>query len=431
MKRTIILASCIICLILGGVFYWHTNQTIVLHIGLFSGSNWNVPDANSYTLIDEAIAQFEEAHPNVEIVYESGIRKSDYEEWLSQEIIKDDMPDVYFVPSEMFSTLAKNGSLKKLNTHISEDDDFTTSVYYEKSLEAGIWKEDMYALPYESVPNLMFVNKTLLKQEGIEMPRDHWTWEDFYEICKKVSKDTNQDGTMDQFGYYGYTWEQAAYSNGAILYDELSNRIQLDQESVMDAIAFMRRLSALQDEKVTSEMFDQGQVAFCPMNYSDYRTYMPYPWRVKKYSNFEWDSIPLPSGPKGGNTSQIDTLMVGMSSRTKHAQLAWEFMKLLSSDADYQRQLVKHSQGVSVLKDVMQAEDVMEALKEDNPGDSQFKLTALDDVMNHGVAIRKTETYEQIMQTADASINTLLQNDQDIENALILLQRQINTLLSR
>lgn len=39
----------------------------------------------------------------------------------------------------------------------------------------------------------MFVNKTLLQKEGIEIPNNDWTLDDFYEICQKVTRDSNND----------------------------------------------------------------------------------------------------------------------------------------------------------------------------------------------------------------------------------------------
>ena len=71
-----------------------------------------------------------------------------------------------------------------------------------------------------------------------------------------------------------------------------------------------------------------GRVAFRPFTFAEYRTYKPYPWRIKRYSGFEWDCIPMPAGPSGSNASQLDTLMAGMSSRTLQEKLAWEFLNL-------------------------------------------------------------------------------------------------------
>lgn len=414
-----------------GYGYWKSQQTILLRLGVFSGSNWDVPNGDSYSILDDAIQSFEETHPGVKITYQSGIRPEEYEEYIAQQILMETIPDVMFLPSNMFSTLANNGTLQNLDGMMNQDDEFSTAIYYETSLMEGNLNDTYYALPYESVPNLMFVNKTLLQQEHIKLPDTDWTWDDFYDICKAVTKDSDQDGVLDRFGFYGYTWEDAVYSNGTQIYDEGLHRVTLDDERVIEATAFMRKLVALHSERVTSEMFDKGQVVFCPMNYSDYRTYMPYPWRVKKYSNFEWDCITMPKGPQGGNTSSIDTLMIGMSSKSNHKTLAWEFMKTLSAKQSYQTALVESSQGVSVMKEVMQSSEVIHILKEDNPGNSTFEMTVLDDVMKNGIAIRKTESYEQIMSNAQAQINTLLENDSDIEHALILLQRQLNTMLQK
>lgn len=429
-KRNWFLAVILFAASITGYLYWKSQQQVILRLGVFSGSNWDVPNPDSYSLLDDTISSFEAAHPGVKVVYQSGIRPEEYEEYIAQQILHDTIPDVMFLPSNMFSTLADNGTLQNLHQMMEQDETFSTDVYYETSLMEGNLNDTFYALPYESVPNLMFVNKTLLEQEHIELPDNDWTWDDFYTICKAVTKDVDEDGVLDRFGYYGYTWEDAVYSNGAKIYEEESNAVTLDDERIIEATSFMRKLVSLHSEKVTSEMFDKGQVVFCPMNYSDYRTYMPYPWRVKKYSNFEWDCITMPKGPQGGNTSSIDTLMLGMSARSSHQHLAWEFMKTLSSEA-YQTALVETSQGVSVLKQVMQSQEVIDTLKKDNPGNSTFEMTVLDDVMKHGIAIRKTESYEQIMSSAQAQINTLLENDSDIENALILLQRQLNTMLQK
>lgn len=424
------LSGILIIFILIGISYSSQPQRI-LQIGIFAGSNWNVPTGSSYERIENAIALFNEKYPDVKVEFQSGIRTDMYEEWISREIIKDQLPDVFFLPSQMFSTLAKNGTLENLTAYSKNDSSFSLNQYYDNSLKEGMLENELYALPYESVPTLMFVNKTLLNQEGIEIPKNNWTWDDFYSICQKVSKDTDGDGVQDQFCYYDYTWEDALYSTGSAFYDESNNQANLSSSKVLETVAFMRKLNTLNSEKVTSVMFDKGQVAFQPMNYSDYRTYMPYPWRVKKYSTFEWDCITMPASATGGNISQIDTLMLGLSSRSDNKAMAWEFMKLLSSDDVIQSELAKDSQAVSVIKSVMTSQDVIDALKEDNPGSSSFEMTILNDVMEQGIAIRRTEQYNQIVQIAEAQINELMNNDADIENGLAKLQRQIDTYLRK
>ena len=56
---------------------------IELRVGTFAGSNWDVPQGESYAYLDHVIARFEAEHPGVKVTYQSGIRKSDYTEWLA------------------------------------------------------------------------------------------------------------------------------------------------------------------------------------------------------------------------------------------------------------------------------------------------------------------------------------------------------------
>ncbi len=62
----------------------------------------------------------------------------------------------------------------------------------------------------------MFVNRTLLEHEDIPLPDDDWTWDDFLAICQRVTRD--RDGRPDQFGFYGYTWQDAAVTSGQTLF---------------------------------------------------------------------------------------------------------------------------------------------------------------------------------------------------------------------
>lgn len=55
-------------------------QETVLTVGVVAGSYWDAPTGNCYAVIDDAIARFEQAHPDVRVEYTSGILKRDYSE---------------------------------------------------------------------------------------------------------------------------------------------------------------------------------------------------------------------------------------------------------------------------------------------------------------------------------------------------------------
>lgn len=229
--KRIIAVGLVISLLSVGFVIYPKQQKIVLTFGMFAGNKWDVPDDNCYQMIDQVIKEFEKEYPNVTIKYESGVMKDDYSEWLSQKALKGDLPDVFMVLPEDFSTFSSVGMLKNLDSYTKIDKAFKKSNYYEGSYDAGTYKGTQYALPYESVPTLMLVNKTLLKKEHIKMPGNHWTWDDFYKICQKVTKDTDGDGRLDQFGVYNYKWNDATLSNGGTLFNQSGTKCNLSSES--------------------------------------------------------------------------------------------------------------------------------------------------------------------------------------------------------
>ena len=102
------------------------------------------------------------------------------------------------VSEQDISLLAARGVLENLNGYMSQKDQAT---FYTAAFESCVYQEQPYALPYESNPILMCVNKDLLDKEGIEVPKEGWSLEEFYTICKKLTKDTNGDGQI------GSVWE--------------------------------------------------------------------------------------------------------------------------------------------------------------------------------------------------------------------------------
>jgi len=392
-----------------------------------------VANANSYAIIDKAIEKFEKQHKKVKIHYYSGILKRDYSEWLTQQLLLGKMPDVFMILSDDFNRLASLGALKNLENLMEQDESFDPAEYYTTTLLSGQYNGSQYALPYETVPTLMFVNKTLLKREGIELPDSDWTWENMYEICKKVTKDTDWDGHLDQFGVYNYDWLDAAYTNGIVLFENGDSKINLVNEKVIQAVKFTKQLYDLnQGRKVTQDDFDSGRVAFMPLSFADYRTSKTYPYQIKKYLNFKWDCITLPAGEYGGNISEVNTLLMGISNKSRHEELAWEFLKLLTYDEEIQMDIFRYSQGASVLKKVTgskEAEKILQEYMEESEKVIDNEL--LSRVIEQGVVAPQFLRYKEAVSLASSEIQVIIENDKNIDSSLKILQNKINQYLKQ
>jgi len=432
-KKYGIIAGCaglIICILFAFI---RNNRKITIEFGMFAGSNWDVANANSYVIIDKAIERFEQEHKNVEIHYSSGILKRDYSEWLTQQLLLGKMPDVFMILSDDFNRLASMGVLKDLEKLMEQDKSFDQEKYFATTLLSGQYNGRQYALPYETVPTLMFVNKTLLKKEGIEVPDSDWSWDDLLEISKKVTKDTNGDGNLDQFGTYNYDWLDAAYTNGVVLFENGNSKISLTNEKVIQAVKFIKQLYDLnQGRKVTQDDFDSGKVAFMPLSFADYRTYKTYPYKIKKYLNFQWDCITLPAGPNGGNISEVNTLLMGISNKSKNEKLAWEFLKMLTYDEEIQMDIFRYSQGASVLKNVTgskEAEVILQEYMEES--EKVIDNDLLSRVIEQGMVAPQILKYKEAVSLATSEIQGIIENDKNIDSSLKILQNKINEYLKQ
>jgi len=428
MTKTMRNCSTMLLMILMSISLWgcFQNQETVLTIGVYSGSYWNTPNGNGYQILDDAIILFEESHPGVKVEYVSGIPADDYSEWLAGQILMGTEPDLYFVLPEDFDLLVSSGALTQLDERIAADPEFDTAVYYEPCLRSGQSEGRQYALPHESVPTIMFVNKTLLEVNGIPMPDNDWTWEDFYSICQQV---TNVE--QHQYGVYGYSWLDAMYSNGASLFSEDGRSCFLAEENVLEAITFYKRLRDLNGGySVTARDFDIGRVAFCPLLYSEYRAYQPYPWRVKKYSAFQWDCVSMPAGPSGANISELHTMMLGISSRTRHEDLAWDFCRLLSIDEEVQRKLYTQSHGISPLLTVAEDPELLFQIHNDIPEGSGFSPEMIHQIMSNAAVVPKFDAYSQAMIMVENAIEESASNQLG-QSGMLIAESEINVFLNK
>ncbi len=427
-----LLAGLLLTLACTGIVYGCEGRIRVLRVGVFSGSYWDAPIGNSCAVIDAAIERFEAEHPGVQVEYTSGILKRDYSEWLIGRFLVGREPDIFMILPEDFGMLYGLGALEPLDQWIERDGEVSQKDFYFAALEGGRTKDIQYALPYECVPTLMFVNKSLLREEGIAVPESDWSWEQFYDICAAVTRDLDGDGKPDRFGSYGYTWRDALASNGIAVFSEDGAHSLLAYPQAAEAAAFAQRLSALyQGCEISARDFDQGRVAFRPFLFSDYRTYQPYPWRIKRYSSFEWDCIPMPSGPSGSNSSELSTVMAGISSRTGKTGLAWEFLKELTCSEETQSMLFTDSHGASALRRVTQSKQTRLVLRQDTPGESRLALEALPGTMEQAIAAPRFRNDRQANLLADSLVEAAIADEQNLDLQLARAHRELEEFLNR
>ena len=137
----------------------------------------------------------------------------------------------------------------------------------------------------------------------------------FYNICAKVTHDTDSDSETDQFGCYGYTWQDALIANGIALFTEGGSSCLISAEAVQ-AVAFAQRLDKLTAETAPSARdFDEGKGGVPAVPVLGLPDISAVSVAHQALLSFLWDCIPMPHGPAGGNSSELSTVLAGISSR--------------------------------------------------------------------------------------------------------------------
>jgi multiple sugar transport system substrate-binding protein len=172
---------------------------------------------------------------------------------------------------------------------------------------------------------------------------------------------------------------------------------------------------------VTAADFSAGNAAFSTMLASDYRKYSKYPESVEKYTDFQWSTVNMPAGPAGDNVSETDLVSAAVSERSTHKKAAFEFLKIISADKEIQKDVLKYSDALPVVKSVIQDE-----AEEDKVID--YKM--LDEVLDNAYVINEFDHYQDAIKLMDAKVSGAFDDHENLKAALSGAHSDVNELMS-
>lgn len=427
-KRRVIVVVIVVFIILIVsylAFEFFQKETVVLEIGIYSGNEWGVPQIDVYKIYDEAIELFERKYDNVKVVYRSGTLMEDYSEWLAQKVLTGNEPDVFIVLQEDFNTFSEIGMLEPLTKYIEEEPGFSKNDYYEKALEAGNYNDDQFAMPFEIVPTFMIVNQSLLAKNKLSIPKDQWTLDSFMDISEQLTKDVNNDNIIDQFGSVGFEWDHVYYAeNGGFSQGNRAVEIY-EEKKLKNAIDFTKSLYQLNKGHIVSNKeFSEGLVGFKPFSLAEFRAYKPYPYKVKKYSNFNWGAIPFPVKEDNQSQAKLYTVQLGMSSRTKEKDLSWEFIRFMTSNENVQQMVWDYTYAlptkISVVNTIYDNHN-----KSDDILDPEF----LKLIIEQSVVEPTFKNYNQIREAMDIRIKVNLLEENSTQETIRQVRKDVDDIL--
>jgi len=296
-------------------------------------SSWG--DLPTRDAIMQLTKNYEQQHPDVKIAVEH-LNYWGYWQKLPVEIAGRSAPDILMMVDDRFLYYASKGALVDLEPYIEKDKEtFNINDYFPIAIEACSWNGHLYCLPKSfSLPVVMYYNKDLFDKEDVEYPKEGWTWSDFLNKAKKLTKDLDGDGKPDQWGvgfvpYYEQVW---VWSNGGRVLDKDNKKCLLDTPASSGALQFLADLmykhhvAPSPDEALAVggkdyTLFETGKIGMTANGR----------WVVPEYrlwsKNFNWDVAPMPRSDTGKKANLLLVESFAISRQSKHKEEAWEFLK--------------------------------------------------------------------------------------------------------
>ncbi len=150
---------------------------------------WTGQDDTAEALVDDLVAEFEKAHPNVTIKASAGSATTDdLLGQLSASFAGGTYPDISYAYGSWASELASSGRTLNLTSQIKGDQDIHWDEFSAAARATASPNGKTIGFP-AVVDNLAVVyNKDLFRKAGLTEPSADWTWEDFRAAAKALTE---------------------------------------------------------------------------------------------------------------------------------------------------------------------------------------------------------------------------------------------------
>ncbi len=278
---------------------------------------------------------FELFHSGVEISYETAPAGS-YNSKLLTQLAGRTAPDVFIVFSPFTMVeYAQRGTLLDLAPFLEKDKDFEIDEIHPSLSKDYTYQGKIYAIPGGCNVVVLYYNKRLFDEAGVDYPDETWTWETVIEEAQKLTT-KGEAGRVQQFGvFFGGEWRNYIKMNGGNIWNEDKTRCTINSHESREAIQLLKDLSVKYHVSPTaSQIKEQGPFEmFMSNRLAMFIGARWYTTMLKKQKDLDWRIAPL---PKPSEDKERLTPLTGhawaVSSETKYPQLAYELVKHITSE---------------------------------------------------------------------------------------------------
>lgn len=315
---------------------------------------------------------FEEKYPNITIEWVT----APYGEIVNQVINQaggGDMPDMMFGESSWVPTLVDAGLAIPVTDVLTED---YLNKFDQNALEACMVDGEVCGLPMYDCAFMLFYNKDLFEQAGLDPNAPPTTYDEMLEMAEKLSQLTTADG--NKVYAFGQTTASVAISGSAInsmifnfggtVLDE-NGQLAIDNQGFKDAITMLKTLDEKgynpQNAKLKDlrQLFATGQLA---MYYDQSWGFNGVTTINPDAASFAASAMPLKGGDGDGASMLSEQILLYMDNgdaQREACRLLTEYMLTEDVLGDYIKNITPAYPVIEDMKD-MELNPVLEGARD-------------------------------------------------------------------
>jgi sn-glycerol 3-phosphate transport system substrate-binding protein len=356
MKRflNILLVLMLVLITFGSVLAETSDKTIIHFWHPHSGAP---AEAHQYL-----VNKFNASQDKIEVVLEYQANSYyDLNSKVKAAILAGNAPEVSLGEVMTMANLAKTGTIQPLDNYIASDESFNYDDYAEGVKTNTIIYGKVYGLPYQRSTAILYFNKTMLEEAGLDVNGPS-TFEELAEFSKALTKE-GRTGMVQQLT--AWIHEILVDSFGGTMINEEQTEVTFNSENAMKAIDFYRKgmaegwLAMKVGGTATADArleFQNMRSAFIIDSTGTLKTYQGYADGM----GFELGACVMPG--VASSAGGCNLVMIANIEDDK-AQAAWTFMKFINS---YESSLytTEHTGYLPILNSVINGEEMAKIYEE-------------------------------------------------------------------
>jgi multiple sugar transport system substrate-binding protein len=158
-------------------------------------------------------------------------------------LASDEGPDIAAMATEQIPQYAAKGVFAPLD-ELYDENILDTEALVGPAVDATEFEGQHYGVPMNFTTLLLYWNKDMFREAGLDPEQPPTTWEEWAEYAVKLTKDENGDGKPEQYGYAIADhetipmWPILIWGNGGEIVAEDGSQAMLDDPATIEAVEY-------------------------------------------------------------------------------------------------------------------------------------------------------------------------------------------------